>query len=371
MTIEQTKHALSAAQVVAQIRDRAKLEFVDRDDACDAIAWASVAGEHGILLGPPGTGKSSLIRFFASSLGLGFFRKLLNPDTTRDELVGPLDPHALSRGEWTRKWAGLARNHFVFLDEVGKASSQVLNMTLDAMEERLVSSGSGDQEIPLHTLWGATNETLSDDLAAAWDRFTLRIVVRRLASSSHLASLLTRRAPVSKTRAIIPDLGEADLQAMREECLRMASSPSDEVVGCVVRMWSKISKVTSESVSDRRWEKILRLAAGRALLAGRSEIECEDLIVAKHILWEKLDDIARIHTFVNNEVNEEEADLQAKKLLTQELQDSLTKATCLQERAVVTVRAERLLREIATRTSPTWAAVRETLSQIKETSLGQ
>lgn len=369
MATEQTKHALSAAQVVAQVRDRAKWEFIDRDDACDAIAWASVAGEHGILLGPPGTGKSSLIRFFASYLGLGFFRKLLNPDTTRDELVGPIDPIALAQGKWSRKWSGLATNHFVFLDEVGKASSQVLNMTLDSMEERLVSSGSGDQEIPLHTLWGATNETLSEDLAAAWDRFTLRIVVRRLSSSAHLASLLTRKSG-SSSRIVSTSLGNDDLQAMRSECARMASSPSDEVVGCVVRMWSKISKVTSESVSDRRWEKILRLAAGHALLDGRSEISCEDLIVAKHILWEKLDDISRIHTFVHNEVNEEEADLQAKKLLTQDLQTSLTKATNLQERAIVTVRAERLLREIATRTSPTWAEVRETLSRIKETSLG-
>jgi MoxR-like ATPase len=61
----------------------------------EALAVALAAAEHVFVYGPPGTAKSSLLRCFASGVGGRFFRILLNPDITREDLVGPLDPQRL------------------------------------------------------------------------------------------------------------------------------------------------------------------------------------------------------------------------------------------------------------------------------------
>ena len=89
----------------------------------EAVAVALAAAEHVFVYGPPGTAKSSLLRCFASGIGGKFFRILLNPDITREDLVGPLDPQAIQQGEWRRKWSKFATCDLALLDEVWKAQS--------------------------------------------------------------------------------------------------------------------------------------------------------------------------------------------------------------------------------------------------------
>lgn len=302
MSIQQL--ALSGAAKIKMVGNQAKAAFIDRDALVEALEWAFASGEHLVVLGPPGTSKSSVVRYFSEGLGLGYFRKLLNPDTTRDELVGPLDPNAMDRGEWDRAWAGLAKQPVVFLDEVGKASSQVVNMTLDAMEERLVSTPTHDRSISLHTLVGASNETLADDSAAAWDRFAIRVRVRRLDESSKVVSMWTRnrgkRQAPEETRPAATPVGITtdELKAMRSMVAWMAENVSDAVCEMGAQMWSGIQAQQTLRVSDRRWERLMQVAAGRALILGRTEVLPEDLTVARHMLWESVDSIDAVAKFV-------------------------------------------------------------------------
>ncbi len=91
------------------LRDQAAAQFVARGEMAEAVAVALAAAEHVFVYGPPGTAKSSLLRCFASGIDGKFFRILLNPDITREDLVGPLDPQAIQQGEWRRKWSKFAR----------------------------------------------------------------------------------------------------------------------------------------------------------------------------------------------------------------------------------------------------------------------
>lgn len=381
---EQT--ALVAARKIANVGAAARSSFVDRDEAIGVLEIGAACGEHVCVLGPPGTGKSAMTRFFADGLGTRFFRKLLNPDTTRDELVGPIDPTALGLGRWDRCWSGMADAEFCFLDEIGKASSQVINMILDAMEERLVTSGTGDRGIPLHTLVGASNETLGEDLAAAWDRFTLRLVVHRLGESGLVARLLTRsrgERPLSGMRAprfnSTTALDQDDLIALREQTHFMAENISDDVVETVVKLWSKIGNVTKEPVSDRRWERLPVAAAGRALLMGRPVVEPDDLIVAQHILWTDINDVSSIAEFVRNTVDAEAAELAVKDRMVSELEqlqaqpaDPNNVAEMVDRKARVNLRSSKLMREIPggkTSRRREWSELRERLLRLQEWAL--
>ena len=357
--------ALGAAQKISTIRDAAKRAFIGRNDAIDTLAACVVAGEHAILLGPPGTAKSALVRFWADAMGLAFFRRVLNPDTTREDLIGPLDPSGLKEtpARWDRAWAGLATSDFALLDEVGKASNQVLNMLLDAMEERRVTSGNTDREIPLHLAIGATNETLSEDVEAIWDRFTVRIVVGYLQNAGDFIRLLT---DTNEPAPSVP-ITRAELATMRGVARHMAAHPTQSVLETMAKLYSRHKNVTEHRVSDRRWKKLLIVAAGRALLQGRTEIAAQDLIVGGHILWTHLDAIKAIQQYVRETVDEEGAEIAAFGALVAELVEQGSVASNLAERAKVSWRADKLLKEIAHKSGrPEWDDFRDALKAAKD-----
>jgi MoxR-like ATPase len=366
----QTQVAVQAASKVNDIAAQARTKFIGRDQAINALAAAIVAGEHAILLGPPGTAKSDMVRFFADAMDRDFFRRVLNPDTTREDLVGPIDPSGLKEtpARWDRAWAGLATTDIALLDEVGKASNQVLNMLLDAMEERRVTSGNVDRNIPLHIAIGASNETLNDDVEAIWDRFTVRIVVGYLGTAGDFVRLLTdSHVPAKKV-----ELTRDELAAMRAEAKAMAASPSTDVVETMVKLWSRIGNQTQDRVSDRRWKKLLVVAAGRALLMGRTTIQSEDLIVGGDILWTRVDDIATIAKFVASTVDEEGAEIGAKKILVNELVESAKVATELSVKAQINYRASKLMKEIQGRSGRAeWDVLRATLKAVQETVMDE
>src|SRR5262249_12700742 len=64
----------------------------------------------------------------------------------------------------------------VFLDEVFKSNSAILNSLLTLLNERRFTSGGQIIKCPLLSAFGASNEVPSDEtLAAIFDRFILRI----------------------------------------------------------------------------------------------------------------------------------------------------------------------------------------------------
>jgi MoxR-like ATPase len=95
------------------------------------LATALVAGEHVLLLGPPGTGKSLLTRRFIDAMGLGghHFEWLLDESTVPDALFGPYDLKAvLERSEFKRVTSSrLPTARTAFLDEIFKGNNVVRN----------------------------------------------------------------------------------------------------------------------------------------------------------------------------------------------------------------------------------------------------
>ncbi|CAG0937175.1 ATPase RavA [Thermoflexales bacterium] len=120
-----TSNCPALAQIAGQLRtlrEHVTTQFVARAEMAEAVAVALAANEHVFVYGPPGTAKSSLLRCFASGIGGKFFRIVLNPDITREDIVGPLDPAAVRNGEWRRKWSKFATSEIAFLDEIWKGA---------------------------------------------------------------------------------------------------------------------------------------------------------------------------------------------------------------------------------------------------------
>src|SRR4029077_14804869 len=102
--------------------------FLGKDEIIRLLLVATIAGEHAVLVGPPGTAKSALIRTFARLMQARYFEYLLTRFTEPNEIFGPVDISAFRAGRYERRTEGmLPEAEIVFLDEVFKSNSAILN----------------------------------------------------------------------------------------------------------------------------------------------------------------------------------------------------------------------------------------------------
>ena len=179
-----------------------------------ALALAALSGEALLLVGPPGTAKSRLIREFCRLLGLvdengrsrpqtnneqdpthGYFEYLLTRFTEPSELFGFYNIRSLVGGDPKRIDAWMMQHaRVVFLDEVFNASSAILNSLLAVMNERLFHDHGERREVALEMLFAATNEVpQSGELSAFLDRFLIRSWVENVSEDPEAISELIAR----------------------------------------------------------------------------------------------------------------------------------------------------------------------------------
>ena len=266
-------------------------DFLGKSEVIRLLLIAVVAREHAVLIGPPGTAKSALLRTLAQLLDARYFEYLLTRFTEPNELFGPVDINAFRAGDYRRRTEGmLPEAEIVFLDEIFKSNSAILNALLTLLNERRYSAGSQMINAPLISAFGASNEVAGDEaLGALFDRFLLRIRSDYL-DAYHFSELLDLgiRYEVKKLKRARPEplVSAAELHAMTDE-LAQRLSFSEEFLSTYKGLIFQI-RAEGISVSDRRVVKMLKLFAASAYLDGRAETDTSDLFILKHI-WNALD----------------------------------------------------------------------------------
>jgi MoxR-like ATPase len=274
--------------------------FLGKDEIIRLLLVATLAGEHAVLVGPPGTAKSALVRTFAKLIDARYFEYLLTRFTEPNEIFGPVDIAAFREGRYERRIEGmLPDSEVVFLDEVFKSNSAILNALLTLLNERRFTSGGAVLSCPLLSCFGASNEVPTDEtLTAIFDRFLLRIRSENL-DAYHFQDLLQRGianemqslaqsavAPLASAREI-GELHRAFSQRMRF---------SEEFLATYKGLVFQI-RAEGVSLSDRRVVKLLKLFAASAYLDGRAQPDSGDFFVLKHI-WNNEDQAAILESIV-------------------------------------------------------------------------
>lgn len=252
------------------IRDAAR-GLVDRESLVELVALAAVAGEHLLVIGPPGTAKSEAVRRIARVIGGQYFEYLLGRFTEPSEIFGPVDLRKLREGTVETETRGmLPEAHLAFLDEIFLGSTAILNTLLGVLNERTFYRGHTRIACPLRVCVAASNALPGDEsLAALADRFLVRVFVDPV-PDGRLEELLERGAePWAPSRVTtIEDLDrlsraakQVDLEAVRPE------------------LAEAIRRLRREGVvlSDRRLVKLQRLVAAAAAIDGRDRATSRDL----------------------------------------------------------------------------------------------
>jgi len=293
-------------KIAARLQEAARVmsqHFIDKQEIARLMLISAVAGEHLLLVGPPGTAKSALVRLFSRLIDARYFEYLLTRFTEPNELFGPVDIRAFREGSYTRRTEGmLPEAEIVFLDEIFKSNSAILNSLLTVLAERRYANGAQLLKVPLISMFGASNEVPSDDnLAALFDRFLVRVVSDNL-DSYHFhklveAGLRTEFGKMGGDGAPVrPVFTAADLHALHQEFQKRVSFP-DELFA---RYKGLVFQIRSEgiSLSDRRVVKLLKLFAASAILDGRAEVNEGDFFILKHV-WNNLDQTELLEQIVS------------------------------------------------------------------------
>ena len=263
-----------------KIRSELSATYLEREEVVEGLLCALVAGQHVLLLGPPGTAKSELAHELCRRVDdARYFQWLLTRFTTPEELFGPISLKGLEQDRYVRVTDGkLPRAHVAFLDEVFKASSSILNTLLAILNERRYDGGDGPGDVPLLSMVGAANELPEDEeLGALYDRFLLRFQVDYLKEDFRFLHMLSAGAPEERTTVSMAEL--AQMQAKAREV---------EIPGSVLRDVAELRRRLQDKdvvASDRRWRHSLDLLRARALLHGRDRVNGDDLGIYCHVLW--------------------------------------------------------------------------------------
>ena len=248
--------------------------LVERRRQVRLALLAALAGEHTLLIGPPGTAKSELARrlhlAFRDAL---YFERLLTRFSVPEELFGPLSISALEQDRYERQTAGyLPQASIAFIDEVFKANSAILNALLTLLNERKFDNGAGRQDCPLISVIGATNEVPAGEVAEAFfDRFLVRLPVAPVSAEGFRELMaLDGRAEVRVADA----LDRSDRDGVTRAALEVAMS--DDVASLLARLRRHLEE-QSVYVSDRRWMKIAWLLKTAAATEGRTRVSPWDL----------------------------------------------------------------------------------------------
>ncbi|MEU0041950.1 AAA family ATPase [Streptomyces werraensis] len=277
--------ALRLRAVCEELSER----FFERDDVVRTLVVTLLAGQHSLVLGPPGTAKSELARELTGRIdGAAYWEILLSKFTAPTRMFGPIDVAALARGEYRQVYDGRATTaHVAFIDEIFKCSTAALNETLGYLNERIYHPENGGAPIrcPLIGAITASNELPDgEDSAAIYDRLLVRIEVGYLEDPSNFAALVRSAVGLPAGPPPRTTLGLGALQRAVTEGVPAVGVP-DAIVDAVVTLRAALRRKELVA-SDRRWRQAVGLLQASAYLDGRTEVAGTDLSVLAHVLWD-------------------------------------------------------------------------------------
>lgn len=289
-----------------------KARYVGRDEVIDLIALALVAGEHLFLYGPPGTAKSALVREFSSLVQGRYFEYMLTRFSEPNEIFGPIDIGKLREGVVATVTSSmLPEAEFVFLDELFNANSAILNNLLTVLNERVYRRGAETHQLPLLSLFSASNNLPEDDaLQALFDRFLLRCHVNNL-PREQLPHLLTSGWLLESSKLLQSSITADDIRQLSSQIRQVSFA---EVLPSYAEVLLKVRDL-GVALSDRRSVKILKLMAASAVLCGRQQVVPGDMWVMRYV-WDREEQIQPLAALIHGVLELQSKDVPLHKLAT-------------------------------------------------------
>jgi MoxR-like ATPase len=166
------------SDVASRVRDNVKKVIVGKDDTIDLMLVAILSEGHVLLEDVPGTGKTTLAKTMAVSLGCGFRRIQFTPDLLPSDVTGVNYFNQKTQSFEFRP--GPILSQIVLADEINRATPRTQSALLEGMQERQMTIDGETRLLPRPFLVMATQNPIELEGTfplpeAQLDRFLLRV----------------------------------------------------------------------------------------------------------------------------------------------------------------------------------------------------
>lgn len=280
--------------------------FVDKSEIIDLMTICTLAQEPLLLVGRPGTAKSDLVVKFREALGVPegrYFEYMLTKFTEPSEIIGPIDINELKEGRYLRRVEGkLPEAEIIFLDEIFKSNSAILNTLLTIINERKFYQEGRPVQVPMKMLFAATNEIPEfSELDALKDRFVLKVESTSVRDHAFDALIdkglrnevlrVNNQRPWERVCSLDDFVKlKAYLDHTMLEAVESAEPGEDrrryfpdEVFRLFKRILRTLEREDRIEVSDRKVIKLYRLMRVRAFLLHGGVVTRDDLTLLRYI----------------------------------------------------------------------------------------
>jgi MoxR-like ATPase len=166
------------SDVASRVRDNVKKVIVGKDGTIDLMLVAILSEGHVLLEDVPGTGKTTLAKTMAVSLGCGFRRIQFTPDLLPSDVTGVNYFNQKTQSFEFRP--GPILSQIVLADEINRATPRTQSALLEGMQERQMTIDGETRLLPRPFLVMATQNPIELEGTfplpeAQLDRFLLRV----------------------------------------------------------------------------------------------------------------------------------------------------------------------------------------------------
>lgn len=279
------------ADIAERLRENIQKVIVGKPDIIDLALIAVLCEGHLLLEDVPGTGKTTLAKTIAASLGCSFRRVQFTPDLLPSDLTGI---YYFNQKEQEFEYRpGPLMAQILLADEINRATPRTQSALLEAMQERQVTVDIATHNLPRPFLVMATQNPIELEGTfplpeAQLDRFLMKVTLGYPDEASENAMLLRfeRTDPLDTLESVV---GPQDILQMQESIrtVRVEESVRQYIVN--VCRTTRLHDDIMLGASPRATLALYRTCQARAALNGRDFIIPDDVKqMAPHVLTYRL-----------------------------------------------------------------------------------
>ena len=279
------------AETTARLRENIQKVIVGKAEIIDLALIAMLCEGHLLLEDVPGTGKTTLAKTIAASLGCTFRRVQFTPDLLPSDLTGIY--YFNQRTQEFEFRAGPLMAQILLADEINRATPRTQSALLEAMQERQVTVDIATHPLPRPFLVMATQNPIELEGTfplpeAQLDRFLMKVALGYPDESSENDMLVRfeRSDPLATLESVV---GPEDILGMQAQVrdVRVENSVRQYVVS--VCRATRLHDDILLGASPRATMALYRTCQARAAIAGREFVIPDDVKqMAPHVLTHRL-----------------------------------------------------------------------------------
>jgi len=267
----------SVGDVARAIVDEVGKAFIGAPSITEALLTALVARGHVLIEGIPGVAKTTLVKAFATTLGIGYRRVQFTPDLLPSDITGTYILDMRTNTFVLRE--GPVFTNVLLGDEINRAPAKTQSALLEAMQESQVTIEGETRALGAPFIVLATQNPIEQEGTyplpeAQVDRFLIKLRMTYPDGADEKRMLMTYDRPPPPVKAVVTPADVLRMQALAQEVF-VAEELFDYILG--LTHYTRSHARVYLGASPRAALALVHATKAMALIRGRDYVLPDDV----------------------------------------------------------------------------------------------